>query len=277
MTAPEEQISVVVLACGACEATKAALESVCELRGVRLQVVAVNNGGGPEVQAVLERFAAQACGAVREVTVLTNQTNRGACTGRNQALQRADGSYVAMLDNDTICRDVSWLASVVGLLRADPDAGIAGPRIVSDRQPRRLECAGYAISPPGRFVALGAGADTSDRRWLGQRRVQAVGNFVARREVLGAIGGFDPAFDPFGFENVDCCYRVKRLGLKVMCDGMADLHHVGHVTTGGFEDGGRSVLFSKSLLLRRRWRTFFQREHLQYEELMEGVQHAVPE
>jgi len=267
MTPAGVDVSVVVLACGAARTTLACLESLSALRDVQMQFIVVNNGGGPGLQGVLERFAARPHGAVRDLQILVNETNRGACAGRNQALALAKGEHVAFLDNDILCRHPSWLARVCGLLKGHPAVGIVGPRIVSDRLPHRLECAGYAISPAGRIVPLGAGAETTDPAWRSSRRVQAVGNFVAPRRVLEAIGGFDTAFDPFGFENIDCCYRVKRMGLQVLCDGAADLHHVGHVTTGSFENGGRSMLFGKSLLLRRRWIREFRQERRLYEEL----------
>jgi GT2 family glycosyltransferase len=267
MTLTRVDVSVVVLACGAARTTLACLESLSVLHDVELQLIVVNNGGGAELERPLERFALRPHGAVRDLQILHNQANRGACAGRNQALALARGEHVAFLDNDILCRDPSWLARVIAWLKAHPAVGMVGPRIVDDRLPHRLECAGYAISPAGQIVSLGSGADPIDPAWRSRRCVQAVGNFVAPRRVMEAIGGFDTAFDPFGFENIDCCYRVKRMGLQVQCDGTADLHHVGHVTTGSFENGGRTMLFGKSLLLRQRWIREFRQERRLYEEL----------
>jgi serine protease Do len=43
-----------------------------------------------------------------------------------------------------------------------------------------------------------------------------------------------------------------------------------HKTPSGFEQQGQRMLFGKSLLLRRRWRSVFQREGLLFESLMAG-------
>lgn len=99
-----------------------------------------------------------------------------------------------------------------------------------------------------------------DPMYRTRRVVQAVGNFIAPTEIIRRVGGFDRAFDPFGFENIDCCYRVKQLNKSIVCDGRTDLYHIGHVTTGRFEHRGRKMLFEKSLLLRKKWHAIFVQE-----------------
>jgi len=267
VTGKKRTVSLVVLTCGAPTVTARCLRSVAALRGVQLQLIVVNNGGGCSVGTAVESFAHRWRDHLADIQILTNDHNVGACSGRNQALERADGRWVAFLDNDIVWQDPEWLTGAVGLLDADPKVGILGPRLLEGRDPSRLECAGYAVSPRGRFVALGCGARREERVWTVRRSVQGVGNFVTRKKTMRAIGGFDTAFDPFGFENIDCCYRVKQLGLGVVCDGQADLHHCGHMTTSGFENGGKTVLLEKSLLLRRRWSSAFAQEERLYGQL----------
>ena len=267
MTTGKRAVSVVVLACGAPNITARCLRSVAALRGVPIQLVIVNNGGGCSVGAAVEEFAHHWQDRLADIQIVTNDRNVGACSGRNQGLDRADGRWVAFLDNDIVWQEPQWLTGAVGVFEADPKVGILGPRLLEGRDPGRLECAGYAVSPRGRFLALGCGAPREEPVWTVRRSVQGVGNFVARTETMRAIGGFDTAFDPFGFENIDCCYRVKQLGLDVVCDGQADLHHCGHMTTGRFENGGKTMLLEKSLLLRRRWSSTFAREERLYEQL----------
>lgn len=274
MTPSAYRVSVVVLICGAPEVTTACLESLVGLRDVDVQLLVVNNGGGRDIQKTLNDFRDRWGHGLANWRILTNDKNLGACTARNQALAQADGQFIAFLDNDITCPNVNWLRSVIGLLELDETIGLAGPRIVSARPMLPLECAGYAVSAPGQVTPLGAGADRHNPTWRARRIVQAMGNFVARTDTVRAIGGFDPAYDPFGFENIDCCYRVKQLGLKVACDGTADLHHTGHATTGGFSNKGRDILFEKSLLLRRRWVKYFQQEQALFEDLIGIVQAA---
>ena len=262
--------SVVVLTCGSAEVTLSCLESLVAGRYPNLEVVVVCNGAAPSLVEAIQRHGKGVGRRGVEVRVLANPSNVGACTGRNQALEVVDGEYVAFIDNDVMCHDAWWLNRAVELLRARPQVGVVGPRLVRMGRPVRLECAGYAIAQTGRVIALGAGRPVDDPRYQRVWVVQAVGNFAARSAVVRSVGGFDAAFDPFGFENIDCCYRIKAAGYDVVCDGRSDLVHVGHVTTSGFEQEGRRVLFGKSLLLRRRWRAVFQREGPLFESLMSG-------
>jgi GT2 family glycosyltransferase len=262
--------SVVVLTCGSAEVTLNCLESVVAGRYPNLQVVVVCNGTDPSLAEAVQCLKERAGRRNVTVHVLVNPINVGACAGRNQAMQVVEGKYVAFIDNDVMCHDAWWLNRAVDLLRLRPKVGVVGPRLVCITRPVRLECAGYAVDPAGRVIALGAGRPLDDPRFQRVRVVQAVGNFVSRSEIVRAVGGFDPAFDPFGFENIDCCYRIKAAGYDVVCDGRSDLYHLGHVTTGGFEQQGQRMLFDKSLLLRRRWRTVFQREGSLFESLMAG-------
>lgn len=260
--------SVVVLTCGAAETTLDCLESIVAGAYGNLQIVVVCNGVDADMVRAVQLFV----GRVREynidVRVLLNQTNLGACRGRNQALAEVDGQYVAFVDNDILCRDRLWLNRAVKLFASNPRIGMVGPRLVRMTLPTCLECAGYAIDSQCRFTALGANCPLEDPRFRQVREVQAVGNFVTRTEIIRAVGGFDTAFDPFGFENIDCCYRIKAAGWSVVCDGESDLYHSGHVTTGSFDAGGQRVLFAKSLLLRKRWRDVIERERPLYEALM---------
>jgi GT2 family glycosyltransferase len=274
MSQPACDISVIILTCGAPQTTISCLESLLGPDSDRLQMLVVNNGGGPAVGAALETFAADNRLRLGDMRILTNPRNVGACSGRNQALPLADGRYVAFLDNDTISATASWLHDAVVAMEEDPGLGVVGPRILTHAMPVRLECAGYAVSPRGDVQPLGRGAEPTDSRWRTRRQVQAMGNFLARTDAVRAIGGFDTAFDPFGFENIDCCLRLRQLGLVVQCDGQADLYHVGHVTTGQFDQAGRRMLLEKSLLLRRRWRPWLQQDATAYDALMDITQSA---
>ena len=103
------RVSIVVLTCGAPEATIACLESVAAGSYRNLQFVVVCNGAGPQVEAAVLAFAER--GAVRgfDMRVLSNDINAGSCAGRNQALAHVDGEFVAFIDNDIGCNDPLWL------------------------------------------------------------------------------------------------------------------------------------------------------------------------
>jgi len=268
--APWPRVSVVTLTCGSLDVTTACLRSVAACEYPDMEIVVVSNGAGPAVESGLRAFAERmrACSVL--VRVIGYATNLGACTARNLALGDVEGEFVAFIDNDILCNDGLWLRRAVAILRNDQNVGMVGPRIVAVARPAELECAGYAIHPRGKVFPLGQGESVADPRWRVVRPVQAVGNFVSRAKTLRSIGGFDTDFDPFGFENVECGCRFRAAGYSVICDGQSDLLHVGHVTTGSFGEKHRSILFSKSLLLRKRWGLLFSSDREFFARLIEN-------
>jgi O-antigen biosynthesis protein len=266
--------SVVVVACGDAEITLACLGSITGDYASPLQVIAVNNGAGATLQRALESCTDQLAQRDVDLNVIRLTQRLGACTARNLALPFVKGRYVAFIDNDTRCTDPAWVRRLALLLDSDETIGAVGPRIVAQAT-GRLECAGYGVDPRGQVRPLERDISVDRLCYRVPRAVQALGNFMAPTRLVRKIGGFDPAFDPFGFENIDCCYRIKRHGKRIVCDGSTDLVHVGHVTTGRFEQEGRRILFEKSLLLRRRWRHVFAQEAEEFARLT-GEADVVP-
>lgn len=259
--------SVVIVACGDVAVTRACLDSIAGNRARPLQVIAVNNGAGAPLQCALEDCGRRLADRSVALHVIRLIRRLGASTARNLALPFVKGDYVAFIDNDTRCADTAWVHRLAALLASDETVGAVGPRIVAEAT-GRLECAGYGVDPRGRVWPLARGASADAPAHRVRREVQAVGNFMAPTRLIRRISGFDPAFDPFGFENIDCCYRIKRHRKRIVCDGGTDLLHVGHVTTGRFEERGRRILFEKSLLLRKRWRHVFAQEAEAFARLM---------
>ena len=266
--------SVIVVACGDAEITQACLASITGDHASPIQVIAVNNGAGATLQRALESCTDELADRDVDLNVIRLTQRLGACTARNLALPFAKGRYVAFIDNDTRCADPSWVRRLALLLASDETIGAIGPRIVAQAT-GRLECAGYGIDPRGQVQPLARDMSVDRPCYRVLRTVQALGNFMAPTALVRKIGGFDPAFDPFGFENIDCCYRIKAEGTRIVCDGGTDLVHVGHVTTGRFEHEGRRILFEKSLLLRRRWRHVFVQEADEFARLT-GEADVVP-
>ena len=46
------------------------------------------------------------------------------------------------------------------------------------------------------------------------------------------LGGYDTAYDPYGFEDIDICLRVKKLGKKILFACDARIYHKGTQTLG---------------------------------------------
>lgn len=89
------------------------LESVLAMAGPAFEVIAIDDGSTDGTAALLEGFAGR-------VTVV-HQANAGLASARNAAIARARGEFVALMDQDDLCRP-ERLAVQVAALRAHPEA-----------------------------------------------------------------------------------------------------------------------------------------------------------
>lgn len=113
-------VSVVVPAYNAAAYLGEALESVFSQRGVRLDVVVVDDGSTDATPDIARRFAPRAR--------LVSQANRGIGAARNAGLAASDGAFVAFLDADDLWPE-GRLRVLLAALEARPAAGIAAGKV----------------------------------------------------------------------------------------------------------------------------------------------------
>jgi GT2 family glycosyltransferase len=196
------EISVVVPVRDGSESLGALLSSLAAqtLDRASFEVVVVDNGSRDERAAEVGR----ASGAV---VISESWANRA--RARNVGVAAAGAPLIAFTDGD--CRVApGWLAGLVSCLGRAPL--VAGPVVVD------------ATADPGRCERLEAlwrfdqEANVRDRHWA------ASANLGARRAVLDAIGGFDPAYLQIG-EDVDLCLRARAAGHELSYCAEAVVHH----------------------------------------------------
>jgi GT2 family glycosyltransferase len=207
------RVSVVVVAFRSGEALTRCLGTVLAARGV-LEVVVVDNGeGGPEVDA------ARALAGVR---VTEPGENLGYAGGCNAGAVEARGDVLLFLNADTEV-DAGAPEALAAAL-ADPEIGVAVPRIVLLDDPTRLNAAGNVVhltglSWPGHW---GEPADSA-----GELRdvPYASGSALAiRAETFRELGGF--AAELFLYqEDLELSWRVRLAGLRVVLEPAATVVH----------------------------------------------------
>jgi O-antigen biosynthesis protein len=240
------------------------LESLLQSRPLPAQVVAVDNGSTDGTAEYLrDEFPRLAEGAGVALSLVANEGNAGACTARNQGLERVAQPLVAFCDNDLVVRSRGWLAALQDALEAAPGNGVVGPRLVYPFEPYDIECAGVAISPGGRVQYRGRGRARLEPEFDRPCEVQCLISacWLMRREVTDQLGGLDEVFNPAQFEDFDLCYRARAAGWRVLYEPRAEMYHFENVTT----DGSAAMPFRKTTIrngleFKRRWRGMFEGE-----------------
>jgi hypothetical protein len=192
-----------------------------ETRDLGAEIWVVDNASSDGTCEMLER-------EFPEVRLIRNRENLGFGRANNQALRRATGSHVLLLNPDAELTPGS-LRSLLDSIRARPDVGIVGPKLVfPDGRPQPsvftfphpfLDLVVLRI--PGirrlrRFSTSPEGETDAD--WL------LGAALLCRGETLRELGGFDERYFLFG-EEKDLQLRMARLGLRRLFTPQAVVIH----------------------------------------------------
>ena len=206
------------------------LEALLAPTGVSLEAILVDNASTDgSVEAVRARFPG--------VRVIANAANLGFSRANNLGLRAARGPCVLVVNSDCEVRPDA-VGTLCAILEARPDVAIVGPRTVGTDGAPQLSF-GPSLTPLAewrqsrlvRGVKAGEAAALSRASALAQREQEpdwvSASCFLARREALDAVGGFDESFFLYE-EDVDLCLRVRRAGWRVVYTPTAEVvHHLG--------------------------------------------------
>lgn len=200
------------------------LAAASEAAGAELIVSDDGSTDGTK-EALARRFAA--------VRVVRRERNRGFGPAANEGVSAARGSIVVLLNND-VSVPPGCLGLLAGALEASRDAFAAVPSIL--RRETGEDEARTRIRFRFGVVSTSLGGDP------GEDPAYACGGAMAfRREEFVALGGFDPLFAPFYWEDVDLSYRARKRGRRVLRVPGARVDH-DHGRTIGLKLERRSVL-----------------------------------
>lgn len=162
-----------------------------------------------------------------EVRLIVNGKNLGFAAANNIALRQAQGTYILLINPDTIVQE-DTLRTMVGFFDQNPDAALAGCKILNPDGSLQPACRRSFPTPWVAFTKIsGLSALFPHTRMFGRYNltyrspeetyeVDAVsGSFMfLRHSVYEKIGGLDEQFFMYG-EDLDWCYRMQQAGWKI--------------------------------------------------------------
>ncbi|XGX77875.1 hypothetical protein LQK93_00653 [Terrabacter sp. BE26] len=130
--------------------------------------------------------------------------------------QDPSDSWVWVLHDDTVPR-ANALAQLLQAGLRSRSVGVAGPKIVSWEDPRRLVEMGLQITRTGRRLASPARGETDQGQYDHRADVLAVSTsgMLVRRSVWDDLGGFDRTFAEHG-ADLDFGWRAQLAGHRVV-------------------------------------------------------------
>lgn len=165
-------------------------------------------------------------------TILLDK-NYGFTGGYNLALQQVYADYYLILNSDIEVTE-GWLSPLLNFMESNPRAAACMPKLLSHNEPNRFEYAGAAggfidfLGYPfcrGRILNVveedkGQYNNSSEIFW-------ATGAcMLIRSQQFWEAGGFDNDFFAH-MEEIDLCWRLKRLDYSIWCIPKSTVYHVG--------------------------------------------------
>jgi len=161
--------------------------------------------------------------------LFVNQTNEGFAAGSNKAIRHSSGSYVLLLNSDTVVLPAT-LRNMVGFLDSHQQVGIVGCKLLNPDGTVQLSCRRFPtlswdymrtiaysklfhhVKPLRRALRPMLYGDGPDQ----PRRVDWVSGacLMSRRGVFDRVGLLDERFFMF-CEEIDWCYRASEAGWQI--------------------------------------------------------------
>ncbi len=194
---------------------------------IELIVVNVPSGDGTElfIKKLMEQPPAP------DISIKLIEADEFSISGlRNRGIVEAQGKYILLMDTDlTLYPDA--LKNAVQFMESHPDVGIAGFNLIHEDGSSQFN--GRTFPTPltilARRTPIGKIFPAIEKKHLYAHenrenglQVDWVGGatMLFRKELSDRIGLLDERFR-YGFEDVDFCYRAKKMGWKIALIGNA--------------------------------------------------------
>jgi GT2 family glycosyltransferase len=224
-----KQISVIIVSWNTRQLLKACLNSIQNIGGSLIQEIIVVDNASADGSAdmVANEFPA--------VTLIRSKENLGFARGNNLGIERASGSWLALVNSDVVVHP-GCFERLVNYLETHEKVGLVGPAVFGEDGQLQPSCQRLPTisSTAFRSLALDSVFPSLLGRRLNQRshdkpmEVEALWGcfWVARREAVAEVGGLDERFF-FSAEDIDWCKRFGDAGWNIAFVPAATATHFG--------------------------------------------------
>jgi hypothetical protein len=260
------ELSILIVSYNTAALTLAAIRSVYATAGdVRFEVIVVDNASPDgSAAAIREAFAAE---LGQTLHLIASEENHGFARGNNIAAEHAKGTYLLLLNPDTVVLPGA-LQSLLSFARRRPEAGIWGGRTWLDDSLTRLDPAsvwrrmslwtvfcfatGLQKLFPNSPLFNAEGYGGWDR--LSEREVDIVTgcSLLIDARLWRALKGFDRRFFMYA-EEADLCLRARALGAAPWFTPDVEIVHYGGASESLPAGKIVKVLAGKMSLAEKHW------------------------
>lgn len=224
-------LSVIIVSWNTAEITVDCIRSVyLETSNIQFEIIVVdNNSSDNSVELIEKEFP--------DVIIIRNSENKGFGVANNQGAAIAKGTYLLLLNSDTVILD-SAIEKTVAFANNQSEAGIIGCRVLNPDKSLQATCFMFPSLINRLLSILGLPKLFPRNKFFGRERmtwwartdtreVEVVSGcyMLIKCEIWKEVGGFDERFFMYS-EEVDLCYRYNRAGWKNIFMHTAEIIHL---------------------------------------------------
>lgn len=212
--------------------------------------------------------SARVLSALPRVRYIRNTDNLGFLRTCNLSAQKARGTHLLFLNNDTQVQ-AGWLDHMLALFSSDWHAGVVGAKLLFPGG--RLQEAGGIVWRDASVHLYGRYDDPDKPEYNHVREVDYCSGacLMIEASLFRQLDGFDAHYAPAYYEDTDLAFRVRQAGRKVLYQPKAVVvHHEG--ASHGTDT--RRVIEANQAKFRERWRNVLEEYHIPKPDDVLGAQ-----
>ena len=184
-----------------------------------MEVIVVDNASDhQEADTIAERFS--------QVRVIKSERNVGFAGGNNLGIQAAQGTYLFLVNNDTVFKDFN-ISALIDRLESSSDIGIVCPKIRFAWDKNPIQFAGYTMlsKVTMRNRSIGYGEDDHGQYETAHPTPYAHGAaMLIKREAIDKVGLMPECYFLY-YEEIDWSMMFTRAGYQIWYEPKCTIYH----------------------------------------------------
>lgn len=235
-------ISIIIVTFNRAELTLVCLRSLLQIANCAYEVVVVDNCSTDKTAELFRQ--------VSGVTFIQNEENLHFLLASNQGAKQARGQYLLFLNSDTQILPGTVSAALKVFYTLDAVGAVGAKLILPDD---RLQEAGSIVWADGTCLGYGRGDNPFHCQYMYRKEVDyCSGAFLLTpKNLFEKLGGFDAAYKPAYYEEVDYCVRLQKAGFKVIYEPRVVVRHFEFASSKKSENALRMQLERKGIFIEK--------------------------
>ncbi len=216
------KISIIILSYNTKDLTLRCIETIFQFVKEDFEIIVVDNASDDGSVESIKKLKSS------NVKIIVNDSNVGFAKGCNIGAKHAKGEYLLFLNSDTEFTEEGVLSRLIKLFENKKVAAAGGLMLNSDNSYQRSFGSFYTLPHVAKMLFLGEKSELALQKLSTIQETDWVsgGFMVVKKEAFEKVDGFDEGYFMY-VEDVDICYRLRKVGYIVVVDPLARILHVG--------------------------------------------------